>query len=124
MRRWLVPLPLLLTGCAVRASYFLVDAERAWQEAVDAGAVEAAPYEATLAREYLVKAREEAAHSDYQVAEQLAKQSVDAAERAAKIAREPGNQLPLDAGAVPEELLRPPEPTDPGPPIDLDLDDE
>lgn len=124
MHRWLPLLLLLSTGCAVRASYFLVDAERAWQEAVDAGAETAAPYESTLARAYLLKAREEAGHSDYQAAERLAKQAVDAAERATKIAREPRNQLPLDAESVPEEVRRPEAPTEPSPPIDLDLDDE
>lgn len=124
MHRWLTVPLLLSTGCAVRASYFLVDAERAWQEAVDAGAETAAPYEYTLAHEYLLKAREEAGYSDYQVAEQLAKQAVDAAERATRMANEPRNLLPLDAAAVPEEVQRQPAPAEPSPPIDLDLDDE
>ncbi len=77
MSRSLFPLLFLLSGCtAVRASYFLVDAERKYQSAVNEGADERAPYEITMARELLWKAREETNNSDYGAAEQLCKKSV------------------------------------------------
>jgi hypothetical protein len=70
-------LSLLLTGCtAARASYFLLDAERKYQSAVEQGATERAPYEITLAHEYLWKAKEETNYSDYGAAEQLCKKSI------------------------------------------------
>lgn len=124
MMRLLLVLP-LLAGCAVRASYFLIDAERAWQQAEAAGAVEAAPYHATLAREYLVKAREEAGYSDYQASERFAKQAIAAAEEATRLAEDPGVNFKVDESAVPDQLVRPPETPDDGSPApDLDLHED
>ncbi len=81
MRPFLLSILLLsilpATGCtAARASYFVIDAERKFQTAVEAGGDERAVYETTLAREYLWKAKEEVNSSDYGAAEQLCKKSI------------------------------------------------
>lgn len=72
----LVVLP-VVSGCAARAGYFMLNAERKYNNALDEGAMERAPYEATLAGAYLDKAREEIGYSDYGVAEKLCKRSME-----------------------------------------------
>ncbi len=67
---------LSLTGCGVVTSTSaLVDAHGRYQSATAVGAGSVSPYEYTLGVEYLRKAQEEAGNSDYQVAEQLARQA-------------------------------------------------
>ena len=109
---------LTLPGCAGRAAYFLVDATRTYQEAVDAGATEHAVYEITLAEEYLHKAREEAGYSDYEAAEILARRASEEASRALVIARKA--EVPAaDTTNVPDEAApKPPVETSPTPVID------
>jgi hypothetical protein len=93
----------LVSGCtAARAGYFLVDASRTYREAVDAGAAERAPYELTLAHEYLLKAREEDGYSDFGASEKLAKRSIEESRKAIERAGEQG--VPLDAAGIPEEM--------------------
>lgn len=115
MKRLLPALLVLVaaTGCgAGRSLYFVWDAERAFREAEEQGAATQAVYEYTLAREYLVKAREEQGYSDYRDAEKLARSSSEWAARAVEVAqygtterelmlREIGNEVPEDV--VPEE---------------------
>ena len=109
-----------MSGCAAgRASYFLVDATRAYKDAVDAGAVERAPYEITLAKEYLAKAREEDGYSDYGAAERLSKRSIEASQRA--VVRAGQQDILPDAKNVPEQHEKKPvAPPDQAPPINLD----
>lgn len=78
----LVLVPSLLSGCAVRSAYVLLNAERSVTKARDAGAEERSAYEYTLARAYLEKAREENTYSEYQVSERLAKSAMEYAQRA------------------------------------------
>lgn len=121
MLRWtLAVVCVLLSGCAARASYFLVDAARAYRDAEKAQAEERAPYEFTLAGEYLHKAREEAGYSDYSAAEKLAKRSIEESRRAIERAEERG--VPVDDAAVPDEAAKraPVAPADSAPTINLD----
>ena len=76
-----------LSGCgAVRATSALAQANQKFEQVTAAGAAEKAPYEYTLGKEFLNKAREEIGYSDYQVAERLAKQANGIFAHAARIA--------------------------------------
>src|SRR5687767_1455074 len=67
-----------LGGCtAVRASYYLLDAQRKFDAAVAEGAEQKAPYEYTLAREFLQKAKEEDGYSDFGASEMLSRKSIE-----------------------------------------------
>jgi hypothetical protein len=112
------------SGCtAARASYFVLDAERKLQTAVEAGAEERAVYEFTLAREYLWKAREEVNSSDFGAAEQLCKKSVTWSAQALELSEDRGADVKNADEFVPE--TRPEEPAEPKDEtrIDIDLDD-
>jgi hypothetical protein len=65
----------LLGGCAVRATSAILAAEEKLRAAETAGAATRAPYEYTLARSYLEKAKEETGSSDYGAAESLAQRA-------------------------------------------------
>lgn len=94
---------LLATGCtAARASYFVIDAERKFQTAVEAGGEERAVYETTLAREYLWKAKEEVNSSDFGAAEQLCKKSIAWSAEAYEKAADDGPDLDKSDEFVPE----------------------
>lgn len=83
----LLLISLTLTGCtAGRASYYLVDTDRAYRAAVEAGAEELAVYEYTMAWLYRDKAWEEWGYSDYEAAEKLALMAADYARQAEQIA--------------------------------------
>ncbi len=117
-------LPVVLSGCAARATYRLVEADQHVQAAIKAGSGTRAPYETTLARAYLDKAREEAGRSDFGAAEQLARRAIELSDaalaRAASAVRIEG--LPTNAAdVVPEERAPAPAPA-PAPTLDLDLD--
>jgi hypothetical protein len=120
----LAVLPMALGGCtAVRASYYLLDAQRKFESAVNAGAEQRAPYEFTLAEQYLQKAREEDGYSDFGAAEMLSRKSIEYAAAAFEKASDEGR--PDVSGAesiVPEEKKEEP-PKEQGPDIDIDLDD-
>jgi hypothetical protein len=68
-----------------------------------------APYEYTMAVEYLHKAREEAGYADYQSAIRFGKRSEESAKKAREIALEqaalPGDstEAPVDPSTVPAE---------------------
>lgn len=100
----LFPLVALLTsGCAARAGFVLLDAERSYRDAVDAEAEERAPYEFTLAHEYLQKAKEEDGYSDYSAVEQLCRASKQASIKAVKESQERGVKI-KNTTALPESL--------------------
>ncbi|MDP2314224.1 MAG: DUF4398 domain-containing protein [Pseudomonadota bacterium] len=121
--RLLLLLPLLSTGCAARAGYLVLDAERKFQSAVEAGGDERAVYETTLAREYLWKAKEEVNSSDYGAAEQLCKKSVAWSAEAYEKAADDGPNLEKNDEFVPEtkpEEVKAPEGENTLDDIDLD----
>jgi len=111
-------------GCtAARASYFVLDAQRKYQTAVESGAEERAVYEITLAREYLWKAKEEVNSSEFGAAEQLCKKSVTWSAQAVEKSDDRGIDVKNADQFVPEvKPEKPPEPKD-DTRIDIDLDD-
>jgi hypothetical protein len=83
-----VPLLASLTGCG--NAFYVVYASGATnklEEAKELGAEEYASYEYWMAREYLVKARSEAAEADFSDAISLAKESRGFSEKAIGLAR-------------------------------------
>jgi hypothetical protein len=112
------------SGCAAgRSSYFLLTAERAYQASLAEGAKEKAPYEITLAGEYLKKAKEENGYADFGVSERLAKASQTFSGMAMKRARDEGvDEATQDV--VPEQRIeKPVEPEKENTLDDIDLDD-
>ena len=133
--RLLVPLKLALavtggmlvlstSGCAAaRAGYFLVNAERKYHSALEQGAEDRAPYEATLAGAYLEKAKEEDGYSDFGVTEKLCKRSMEMSAKALTRSEDLTNGQNGEK-FVPEEREKEPEkPAEPAPDLDIDLDD-
>lgn len=112
------------TGCAAaRAGYFLVNAERKYQSALEQGADDRAPYETTLAGAYLDKAKEEDGYADFGVTEKLCKRSMEMSAKALTRSEDlSATQHPETF--VPEERKKEPEKApEPTPDLDLDLDD-
>jgi hypothetical protein len=91
MRIAFVPLAAILglTGCiaATRTTVKLAQAEKNMAAARDAGAPEQAVYAWTLADEYMKKARDEWARSDFEAAESMVKKAKYWADESASIAR-------------------------------------
>ncbi|MBM4366218.1 MAG: DUF4398 domain-containing protein [Deltaproteobacteria bacterium] len=106
MRLALALLPLVLSGCAARSAYTLLNADRALQKARQAGAEEKSAYEYTLASEYLAKAREENTYNEYQISERLAKTSMEYALRALENTSDAEREY--DEEIVPEERIEVP----------------
>jgi hypothetical protein len=103
-------LMLSLTGCyaATRSTVHMMEANQSLSEARDAGASSRAVYAWTTADEYMKKARDEWARSEFESAEQLFAKSKKWSEEAARLAR----TAPADAIEVlPEE--RPERPAQP-----------
>lgn len=96
---------LLLSGCAARSTVSLVQAEQAVYIAREAGAPERAPYEWTLADEYMTKAREEWGHADYEAADGLAAKAQSWAEAAERAASDSARieEVEGDGSDVPED---------------------
>lgn len=125
--RWLLPTLLLscvLPGCAAgRSTYFLINAQRDYQNAIAEDAEKKAPYEITLAAEYLRKAKEENNYADYGASERLAKTSMQHAQKAI----EQTSQEQIDESNeefVPEEKKDEPKPVEKDNSLDdIDLDD-
>ena len=88
-RTALVLSTLVLGGCyaGVRGTVKLVEADQELAKARAAGAQSHATYEWTMADEYMKKARDEWARSDFQSAEQLTKKAKKWAADAATVAR-------------------------------------
>ena len=100
MRSLLMIVVFFLSGCiAGKAGYQLVDTEKAFAAAKEAGAEELAVYEYTLAQAYRSKAWEEAGYSAYGPAEELAKKAVEYALKATEVAQ--NSERPLPIGVVP-----------------------
>jgi hypothetical protein len=118
-----------LAGCtAARASYFLYDAQRKYEEALAAGAPDRAVYEITLASEFLQKAKEEDGYSDFGACESLSRKSIEysaaAFAKANDDAQPMRDQVQKADEFVPEEKQKEPEkPAEPEPELDLDLDE-
>lgn len=117
-------LVLSTSGCAAaRASYFLVNADRKYHNALEQGAEDRAPYEAALAGAYLEKAKEEDGYSDFGVTEKLCKRSMEMSAKALVRSEDLTNGQNGEK-FVPEERVKEPEkPPEPTPDLDIDLDD-
>ena len=130
MNRALIFLATLpLTGCgAARSVYYLWDAQKDLLNAQEAQAPEKAVYEYTLAREYLMKAREEAGYSDYAASESLAQKSSDWSSKAAEVAEYGISERDLMLNemdeVVPDEVAPAPDTLQDPLNQPLDLDDE
>lgn len=71
-------LGLFLAACGPsKSTQALLKARTAIKQAEFAEAAKKRPYELTLAKEYYVKAKEEAGYSKFELAEKLAKQSIE-----------------------------------------------
>lgn len=104
---------LSLSGCtAARGGYAIIDAQRAYKEAVDAGAEEYAVYSITLANEYLSKAREEVGYSDYGAADKLCQKAKVASAKAAAEARTGGVKVEYEEILPESEVEKPSEERD------------
>lgn len=73
----------LLACGPTKSTGALIQARSAIKRAEAADAQKKHPYELTLAREYYIKAKEEAGYSQFEIAEKLAKQAWDYAQVAA-----------------------------------------
>lgn len=113
----------LLGGCAVRATSVLLQAEQKVRAAETAGAAERAPYEFTLAKTYLDKAKEETGTSDYGAAETLALRAGTYADAALARAGDAPRELPSNPAAdVPTEVTPAQTPKPDAGSLDIDLD--
>lgn len=113
-------------GCtAGKATYQLAKAQQAYQQAVSAGSAERAPYETTLAFEYLQKAKEENGYSDFGAADELCLASMKYAQQAFEKASDIIPSAP-DDGEVPEDVpdKAPATPKKPASTPLIDLDDD
>ena len=105
----------LLSGCAAsKATYHLIDAQRAVKRAEERQAEELAVYEYTLANLYLQKAWEEAGYSDYKTSVELCDLAAEWADKAIIAIDTEGRDLdlvaPHQARSMPAQLA-PTEPT-------------
>ena len=104
MRALLTLLIIFSSGCtALKSTYQMIDTERAWRDAVQAGAEDDAAYAYTLAKLYRDKAWEEWGYADYQAAEELAREASQYCLDAKQTARFGGSDEPdLAPGGLPE----------------------
>ena len=102
-----------LTGCyaATRSTVDLGQAERQLAAARAAGAPERAVYAWTMADEYMKKARDEWARSDYQRADEMVKKATKWAAKAAELAQS-GEAVPAWSGESSIPAQSPPAPAD------------
>jgi len=76
---------LFLIGCAIKSSVVLVEAEQTFTLVQEYK--EVAPYEWNMADQYIKKAREEYATSQYEDADMLASKAVEWAQKVQEIAQ-------------------------------------
>jgi hypothetical protein len=115
---------LLLGGCtAGRASYYLLDAQRKFDSAVAEGAESRAPYEYTMSKEFLQKAKEESGYSDFGPCEKLAKKSAEYAQAAIEKSADNGAEVKNADQFVPEEKKEEEKKPEQKDNIQIDLDD-
>jgi len=125
MRRYLpIALWMALGGCtAAKASLQIVNAEQALSRANSEGAPEIAAYEYTMANLYLEKAREEAGYSEFRMADALARQSAEWADRAVIFVEKQGRtDIRLEDFELPEATEPAPAPVPAPAPAPADED--
>ena len=122
--RWISWMMLLLSGCAVKGTYHIAQAELAVSLAQEDDAEELAVYAWTMADAYLKKAREEYFYADYEAAEQYALAAEKWAERAQEIVRQGSDPMNSAPDALPELQNAPPPIEDTDDDFDFDLEDE
>lgn len=106
---------LFLAACtASKANIQIVTAEETLRQARELKADRASAYEYVMAARYLSKAKEEAGYADYRVADALARQSAEWADRAI-IATERRGRTDFDLDDFQEAPPPPPAPTTPAP---------
>jgi len=117
MRLVLVPLAAFfgLTGCiaATRTTVKLAQAEQNMTAARNAGAPEQAIYAWTLADEYMKKARDEWARSDFEASEAMVKKAKYWADEAVSIAR--AAPSPVQEASDEDDSWAPPAPVEAAP---------
>lgn len=128
MVRWL-SLMVLLSGCAAKGTYHIIQAEQAVQLATDDGADTLAVYAWTMSDSYLKKAREEYSYADYEAAERYALEAERWAERARDVVRMADDPMNSATEALPELRDATPEETNSifdnsDDDIEFDLEDE
>jgi hypothetical protein len=107
---------LFLAACtASKANIQIVTAEETLRQARELKADRASAYEYVMAARYLTKAKEEAGYADYRVADALARQSAEWADRAI-IATERRGRTDFDLDDF-QEAPTPPAPTTPLAPV-------
>ena len=122
--RWMSWMVLLLSGCAVKGTYHIAQAELAVSLAEEDEAEELAVYAWTMADAYLKKAREEYFYADYEAAEQYALAAEKWAERAQAVVRQGTDPMNSAPDALPE-LQDAPLPLEDDPSdFELDLEEE
>lgn len=100
--RWMSLMALLLSGCAARGTYHLVQAQAAVDLARQDEADEFAVYAWTMADAYLKKAREEYFHADYEAAELYSAKAEEWANRARDVVRMSDDPMNSAPDALPE----------------------
>lgn len=100
--RWMSWMVLLLSGCAARGTYHLVQAQAAVDLARADEAEDLAVYAWTMADSYLKKAREEYFHADYEAAERYAALAEEWAHRARDVVRAIDDPMNSAPDALPE----------------------
>lgn len=88
---------LLLAACGPsKSTTALLQARNAIKAAEFAESSKKRPYELTLAKEYYVKAKEEAGYSKFELSERLAKQAIDYAKIASGETKPTATPVPAD----------------------------
>ena len=121
---WMSWIVLLLSGCAVKGTYHIAQAELAVSLAQEDEAEELAVYAWTMADAYLKKAREEYFYADYEAAEQYALAAEQWAERAREVVRRDSDPMNSAPDALPELQDAPPPLEDINDDFEFDLEDE
>ena len=122
--RWMSLMVLLLSGCAVKGTYHIAQAELAVSLAEEDEAEELAVYAWTMADAYLKKAREEYFYADYEAAEQYALAAEKWAERAQEVVRQGADPMNSAPDALPELQDAPLPLEDDSDDFEFDLEDE
>jgi hypothetical protein len=118
---WIV---LLLSGCAVKGTYHIAQAELAVSLAQEDEAEELAVYAWTMVDAYLKKVREEYFYADYEAAEQYALAVEEWAECAREVVRRGADPMNSAPDALPELQDAPPPLEDINDDFEFDLEDE
>ncbi|NOY24383.1 MAG: hypothetical protein GXP62_00775 [Oligoflexia bacterium] len=107
---WSTLFGLLLSGCAVKTTVGLLDADQAVRHAEASGALDLATHDATMARAYLDEAQHQYARSHFQSADEMAAEAIRLANAATQKAAVGGDPSQI----VPEEVQPAPAPEEQG----------